>query len=274
MRRTHMPTPKELLDAGDLNAAIEALTQEVREAPTDPQKRTFLFELLAFAGEWDRAEKQVAAVAGADAPSQMATGVYRGLLQAERDRARVFAGKARPHFLREVPSYVEKSLAAIGQISEGNFAAARALLDEAEEERPSLSGKRGEEAFGDLRDFDDVLAGVVEMVFQGKYTWFPLEQAKSFEPNPPKKLRDLIWPGAHITADDGTSADVFLFALYPGSAAHADNLVKLGRMTDWKSLSDDLQTGLGLRSFLVDDTDVSLFELGPVDFDPREDLQS
>ncbi len=152
-----MPTPKELLDAGNLKAAIEALTQEVREAPADPQKRTFLFELLAFAGEWDRAEKQIAAAAGADAPSQMAAGVYRGLLQAERDRARVFAGKARPHFLRAVPAYVEKSLAALGQISEGNFAAARALLDEAEEERPPLSGKRGEAAFGDLRDFDDVL---------------------------------------------------------------------------------------------------------------------
>jgi type VI secretion system protein ImpE len=274
MRRIEMPTPKELLDSGNLKAAIEALTQEVREAPADPQRRTFLFELLAFAGEWDRAEKQVAAVAGADATSQMATGVYRGLLQAERDRARVFAGKARPHFLRAVPAYVEKCLAAIGQISEGNFAAARTLLDEAEEERPSLPGKRGEAPFEDLRDFDDVLGGVVEMVFQGKYTWFPLEQARSLEPNPPKKLRDLLWPGARITADDGTSGDVFLFALYPGSAAHEDDLVKLGRMTDWKSLSEDLQAGQGLRSFLVDGEDVSLFELGPVDFDAREGLPS
>ncbi|MBK8597349.1 MAG: hypothetical protein IPN83_17540 [Holophagales bacterium] len=265
-----MPTPKELLDAGNLQAAIEALTAEVREAPADPQKRTFLFELLAFAGEWDRAEKQIAAAAGADAPSQMAAGVYRGLLQAERDRARVLAGKARPHFLRAIPGHVEKSLAALGQISEGNLAAARTLLDEAEEERPPLSGKRGETAFGDLRDFDDVFAGVVEMVFQGKYTWFPLEQAKSLEPNPPKKLRDLIWPGARITADDGTTGDVFLFALYPGSSAHDDNLVKLGRMTDWKTLSPDLQSGLGLRSFLVDDEELSLFELGPVDFDSRE----
>ena len=98
-----MPTPKELFDAGRLDAAIEALTQEVREAPADPQKRTFLYELLSFAGDWDRAEKQILAAVGADAQSQMAAAVYRGLLQAERDRARVFAGKARPHFLRSVP---------------------------------------------------------------------------------------------------------------------------------------------------------------------------
>ncbi|MBK9968569.1 MAG: hypothetical protein IPP07_28375 [Holophagales bacterium] len=193
----------------------------------------------------------------------MAAGVYRGLLQAERDRARVVAGKARPHFLRAVPGHVEKSLAALGQISEGNLAAARTLLDEAEEERPPLSGKRGEAPFGDLRDFDDVFAGVVEMVFQGKYTWFPMEQAKSLEPNPPKKLR----------ADHGRRRDHrrrLPVRPLSGVLAHADNLVKLGRMTDWKSLSDDLQAGLGLRSFLVDDEELSLFELGPVDFDSRE----
>ncbi len=163
-----MPTPKELFDAGRLDAAIEALTQEVREAPADPQKRTFLFELLSFAGDWDRAEKQILAAVGADAQSQMAAAVYRGLLQAERDRARVFAGKARPHFLRSVPGYVEKGLAALGHVGEGRIAEARALLDEAEEERPPLSGRRGETPFADLRDFDDLCGAVVEVVFQGK----------------------------------------------------------------------------------------------------------
>ena len=253
-----------------MNAAIEALTQEVREAPADPQKRTFLFELLAFAGDWDRAEKQVAAVAGADAPSQMAAGVYRGLLQAERDRARVFAGKARPHFLRAVPGTSRRASPRSARSARGTSPRPGPFSTRPRKNARRSPASAARSAFGDLRDFDDVLRGVVEMVFQGKYTWFPLEQAKSLEPNPPKKLRDLIWPGARITADDGTSGDVFLFALYPGSSAHADNLVKLGRMTDWKSLSDDLQAGLGLRSFLVDDAELSLFELGPVDFDSRE----
>lgn len=265
-----MPTPKELFDAGQLQAAIDALTQEVREAPTDPQKRTFLFELLSFAGEWDRAEKQIVAAAGADPQSQIASGLYRGLLQAERDRARVWAGKARPHFLRAVPAYVEKGLAALAHAGEGRFAEARALLDEAEEERPGFPGKRGETAFGDLRDYDDLTGAVLEMVFQGRYTWFPLEQVKELEPTAPKKLRDLIWPGARVTADDGTSGDVFLFALYPGSSANADDRIRLGRMTDWRTLSDDLQAGLGLRTFLVDGEDVSIFELGTVAFDSRE----
>jgi type VI secretion system protein ImpE len=54
-----MPTAKELLDAGKLAGAIEAATAEVKANPTDVPRRTTLFELLCFAGDWDRAEKQI-----------------------------------------------------------------------------------------------------------------------------------------------------------------------------------------------------------------------
>ena len=270
-----MPTPKELLDAGDLNAAIEALTQEVREAPTDPQKRTFLFELLAFAGDWDRAEKQVAAVAGADAPSQMGN---RGLPWPPPGRTGPGPGLRRKGAAPLPPggSLVRR------EEPRRNWPDQRGEL----RRRPVPSWTRPRKnalpfPASAARKLSATCATSTtswpawsRWSSRGSTPGFPLEQAKSLEPNPPKKLRDLIWPGAHITADDGTSGDVFLFALYPGSSAHADNLVKLGRMTDWKSLSDDLQVGLGLRSFLVDDTDVSLFELGPVDFDAHEDLPS
>ena len=37
---------RQLFDAGKLNAAIEALGAELRDNPTDAQRRTFLFELL------------------------------------------------------------------------------------------------------------------------------------------------------------------------------------------------------------------------------------
>ena len=54
-----MPTARELFDAGKLREAIDAATAEVKASPTDTRRRTFLFELLCFAGEWDRAEKQI-----------------------------------------------------------------------------------------------------------------------------------------------------------------------------------------------------------------------
>ena len=58
-----MPTAKELFSEGRLDAAIETLGVELRSHPTDTQRRSFLFELLAFAGQYDRAEKQLDALA-------------------------------------------------------------------------------------------------------------------------------------------------------------------------------------------------------------------
>jgi len=43
---------RELFQAGKLDAAIDALGAEVRDNPTDTQRRTFLFELLCFAGQY------------------------------------------------------------------------------------------------------------------------------------------------------------------------------------------------------------------------------
>jgi type VI secretion system protein ImpE len=47
---------QELFRAGKLQEAIQALGSEVRDRPGDNQRRTFLFELLCFAGEFSRAE--------------------------------------------------------------------------------------------------------------------------------------------------------------------------------------------------------------------------
>jgi type VI secretion system protein ImpE len=49
-------TATDLYRAGRLNEAIQALGTALRSDPTDAQRRTFLFELLCFAGEYDRAE--------------------------------------------------------------------------------------------------------------------------------------------------------------------------------------------------------------------------
>jgi len=55
---------RELYQAGKLNEAIQSLQAELRDYPTDAARRTFLFELLCFAGEYDRAEKQWDVLAG------------------------------------------------------------------------------------------------------------------------------------------------------------------------------------------------------------------
>jgi len=57
-------TARELYQAGKLDAATQALMAELRDNPGDAKRRTFLFELLCFAGEYDRAEKHLNVLAG------------------------------------------------------------------------------------------------------------------------------------------------------------------------------------------------------------------
>jgi type VI secretion system protein ImpE len=56
---TAVEQAKELVQGGLLHAAIENVTQAVKHDPTDVMLSTVLFELLCFAGDWDRAEKQL-----------------------------------------------------------------------------------------------------------------------------------------------------------------------------------------------------------------------
>ena len=57
-------TAAELFREGKLMEAIEAVGVEIRGNPTDSKRRTFLFELLCFAGEYDRAQKHLEVLAG------------------------------------------------------------------------------------------------------------------------------------------------------------------------------------------------------------------
>jgi type VI secretion system protein ImpE len=192
--------------------------------------------------------------------------VYRANMKAEQERRRVFAEGVPPHFLREPPAYVDLQVNALSQIVRGEIAEARATLDRAEEERPATAGKLDGQEFQDFRDYDDRLGGVLELIVKDKYAWLPFEQIKRLEISPPKQLRDMLWASARIEALDGTVGEVYVPTLYPGTSDSDNNQLRLGRMTDWKDVGEDLYHGVGLRLFLVDGQDRTLFEAKSVEF--------
>src|SRR5689334_22309363 len=83
-------TARELYQAGRLGEAVQALNAELRDNPADTKRRTFLFELLCFAGNYDRAEKQLEILAQDGSNAQMGALLYRGALNAERTRSELF----------------------------------------------------------------------------------------------------------------------------------------------------------------------------------------
>ena len=75
-----------LYRAGQLKPAIDALGVELKKQPLDTRRRTFLFELLCFAGEYDRAAKQLDVLSDASAEAAAGAMLYRSALHAERTR--------------------------------------------------------------------------------------------------------------------------------------------------------------------------------------------
>jgi type VI secretion system protein ImpE len=262
----NMATGKELLDAGNLQGAIDAATAEVKANPTDERRRTFLFELLCFAGEWDRAEKQIDVIGQQSVESALAVTVYRANIVAERERTRLFRDGVAPHFLTEPPAYVDLHVEAIQKLRAGDTAGARATLDRAEEERPAIAGTWNGAEFSDFRDYNDFTAAALELIVKDKYTWLAYEHIRVIEIDPPRTLRDLIWVPARVEALDGTTGEVFIPATYFGSGASTDDRVRLGRMTEWKASADDVTQGIGLRLFLVGDEEQSVLDTRSIEF--------
>jgi len=261
-----MMQAKELFQAGKLNEAIEALVHEVKANPSDTARRTFLFELSCFAGDWERAERQLDVIGHQSADAELGVMVYRANMKAEEERRRVFAEGVQPHFLSEPPAYVDLHVSALSQMSRGEMGEARATLDRAEEERPAIAGKLDGQEFQDFRDDDDRVGPVLELIVKDKYVWLPFEQIRRMEISPPKQLRDMLWASARIEALDGTIGEVYVPTLYAGTPNSENDQVRLGRMTDWKEVGEDLYTAVGQRLLLVDGGDKSLFEVKAGEF--------
>src|ERR1044072_7805743 len=170
-----MSQAKALFDAGKLDEAIAELVSDVKANPSDVNNRTFLFDLSCFAGDWTRAERQLDLIGHQSAQAELGVMIYRANIKAEQERRRLFTEGVAPHFLRDPPAHVDLYVEAINQMRQGNLAEARVLLDRAEEERPALTGKCNGKDFSDFRDYDDLVAPVLEVIVKDKYVWLPFE---------------------------------------------------------------------------------------------------
>jgi type VI secretion system protein ImpE len=258
-------TASELFRAGQLQEAIGEQLKDVKAYPADHGKRLFLFELLAFAGDLDRARRQIDIVNYGEVERDAAVLDYRKLLDAEEARRRLFREGLKPQFLAEPPGHVQLRLDAVNRLRENRPAEARDLLERAAQVSAPPAGQLNGKPFSTLRDCDDLFAAVLEVMARGSYCWVPLEQVETLAMNPPGSPRDLLWVPARLETREGAQGEVFLPALYPGSWEHADAQIRLGRATDWKALPGGPVLGVGLRTFLVDDDAVSLLEWRQLD---------
>jgi type VI secretion system protein ImpE len=233
--------PQELYREGRLTDAIKALGAELRDNPTDVKRRTFLFELLCFAGEWERADKQLEVLGEAGPQSEMGVMLYRSALFAERQRQDLF--------------------------ERGEFPT------EKDEDESDRGGQVNGKPFSYFSDADPRTGARLELFAAGNYLLLPLEHVASIQIPPPKRLRDLLWTPAAVRTTPsfkGTElGEVLLPVLAPFSWKHPDEAVRLGRMTVWeKSAGHEYQVPLGQKMWLVDEEEIPLLELRALEFNP------
>lgn len=224
--------PTEYFRAGKLDLAIESLTEEVRREPLDTKRRTFLFELLCLAGQFERAEKQLDVLAQAGQQAEMGALVYQSALLAEKSRQEFF----------EKQEY--------------------SLHGPAREE---LSGELNDRAFQSISDADPRIGPRLEVFVGGRYVWIPFEYIETLIMEPPRRVRDLLWAPAIVrTSPDFQVRDlgeVLLPVLYPFSYRHSNDEVRLGRLTVWEQDADGAEIPFGQKLFVADGEEVPLLEL-------------
>jgi type VI secretion system protein ImpE len=255
-------TPGELFQAGKLTESIQAALDAVKKHPTDTDRRGHLIELLCFAGDMERADKQLETIGQQDPQAQMGVSMLRQLVRAENSRQQFYQEGRLPEFLGEPSEVLKLHLEASISVREGNPAAATTKLAEAEAKRVHVRGKCNGEAFDDLRDLDDLCASFFEVLTStGKYYWVPMERVEFMEFRAPERPKDLLWRRCNMKVHDGPEGEVFIPSLYPGTHRSTDDQLRIGRGTQWIDESSAPVRGVGQRVYLVGNADIPIMQL-------------
>ena len=186
-------TAQTLVAAGDPQAALHRLQQEVRTKSGDPKLRVFLFQLLCVLGQWQRALTQLQTCGELDAGALAMVATYREALQCEAVREAVFAGRTTPHVFGPPTAWVALLAKALQLEAQGHGTQAAALRAQAFEDAPASAGQADGQAFAWIADADSRLGPVLEVLINGRYGWLPLVHVRQIDIEPITDLRDLSW---------------------------------------------------------------------------------
>ena len=235
---------KELFHAGKLEDAIQSLVAELKNDPGNDRQRTFLFELLCFAGAFDRAEKQLDVLAqSGNKNAELGTLLYRGAIAAERTRQGMFENRTFP----------------------------------ASSDTETVSGSIDERHFDWISDADPRIGPKLEVFAAGAYMWIPFVHIESIEIPQPRRLRDLLWTPAVVRTgpafEDKDLGEVLLPAMCPLSAKSSDDAVRLGRSTVWEESAEGA-IPLGQKVLIVDDEEIPLLQIRRLTFETGASTES
>jgi type VI secretion system protein ImpE len=258
---------EQLVREGNLQDALKDLQEQVRSQPENSGFRTFLFQLLAVLGLWERALNQLNVVSDLDTATWPMLHIYRSAIQCEVLRREIFAGQRQPLLLGEPPEWMAMVLESVRLMGAGRYDLAATLRDNAFEQAEGSRGSIDGEPFEWIADADCRLGPILEVILNGQYYWVPFQQIRMIEIEGPKDLRDLVWLVAQFTWANGGMAHGLVPARYPGSEDSQDPAIQLARKTEWIELAEGVHQGMGQRMFVTDRDEYPLLEARRISID-------
>jgi len=252
---------QQLITEGKLGEALSALQDQVRKDASNAKYRTFLFQLLAVMGQWNRALTQLNVAAELDAAALPMAQTYREAIQCEALRGEIFEGKRNPLIFGEPEPWMALMLEALRQDAAGESARAADTRAKAFEDAPASQGSINGEAFEWIADADSRLGPVLEAIVNGRYFWIPFHRIRKIEFDAPEDLRDAVWTPARFTWANEATAVGLIPTRYSGTVATGENGLLLSRQTEW----DDNGAGVGQRMLVTDVNDYALMDVRAIE---------
>jgi len=246
--------------ASDPDAELARLTAEIRQKPADAKLRTYLFQLLALRGQWDRAVSQLQVAAQISPLAIPMARTYREAILCEVYRGDVFAGRRDPSILGQPPAWMGALVEALKMHATGRVAEAEALRDGALEAANATSGTIDGAPFAWIADMDSRIGPVCEAFVDGKYVWIPFERLAVVAIEAPADLRDLVWSAAELTFVNGGTTVALIPTRYSGTEQSTDAALRMARRTEWTQSGDDTYAGLGQRMWATDGGEYAILD--------------
>jgi type VI secretion system protein ImpE len=260
------------IKSGNIDSALAALQEQVRNSPDDARLRVFLFQLLCVQGNWKRAIIQLKACATLDPAANTMAQMYRKAIICEVYREKVFAGTKEPLIFGDTDPWVTWMVQALKLQAHGDLNAAIELRNNAFDTAPTTSGTLNDIPFDWIADADPQLGPVLEIILEGRYFWVPFSAAHRIEITSPADLRDAVWMPATVTWSNGGETIGLIPTRYSGSVASGNPAYQLARSTGWVGDRDAPTQGLGQRMFTTDTQELALMDVRTLVIGPAPKL--
>ncbi len=258
---------EKLVNEGDIERALESVTNDVKAAPAAASPRIALFQLLAINGQWERAAKQLTVLQQLDDEYKLLVQSYGALLTCELFRQDVFAGRHVAPILGEPEEWMVLALEALKADSAGRHEQAAEVRGEALEAAPARAGTVNDHAFEWLADADSRIGPFFEIMVRGDYYWVPQARVQSLSFESPKDLRDLVWSPVSIVWEGGGEEVGFIPARYAGVAAEWSAAQQFSRETAWMPMGQEAWAGVGQRLYASSEEDYSALDIRKIVFE-------